>query len=188
VIHVTWEWLGQGVALDLADTVAIEDGLEHDLIATSPGYERWAAREATFLPHGSVALLKRARTELVDLRTALRDVLAAVAAHRSPPAAAVDRLNRASRSAPTWIELDALSMSARDGSSADEVDALVATFAHSAIELVATQKDRLRRCPAPSCGMFYVSTRAQQRWCSGQCGTRARVARHYRARHQRLRS
>ncbi|MBD0328655.1 MAG: CGNR zinc finger domain-containing protein [Thermoleophilia bacterium] len=41
--------------------------------------------------------------------------------------------------------------------------------------------DRLRVCPAPSCRMLYRPSRRDQHWCSRQCGTRARVARHYAA-------
>lgn len=182
MIHVTWEWLGQGLALDLADTVTIEDGVEHDLIASPRDFQTWAEREAELVPGGSVELLRRARRELLDLRTVIRDVLGAVSAEAPLPSHAVGRLNRASRAAPTWLDLDAGTGSVRRETSASAVDALVAAYARSAMELVAEHPGRLRRCPAPSCGMFYVSRREQQRWCSTQCGTRARVARHYRSR------
>jgi predicted RNA-binding Zn ribbon-like protein len=182
MIKVTWEWLGQGLALDLADTVTVEDGVEHDLIDSRDEYARWAERESVFLPHGSARALERGRRELLDLRTAIREVLASVAAGDSPSRRAVDRLNHVSRSAPTWSELDPVNLVLRDRSSAKGIDALLASYARSAMDLLANDARRLRRCPAPSCGMFYVSTRPQQRWCSTQCGTRARVARHYNSR------
>lgn len=182
MIKVTWEWLGQGLALDLADTVTVGDGVEHDLIESSEGYARWVERESVFLPHGSAGVLRRGRRELLDFRTTVREALASVAAGASPSRRAVNRLNQVSRSAPTWTELDPVNLVLRNQSSAKGIDVLLASYARSAIDLLANDASRLRRCPAPSCGMFYVSTRPQQRWCSTQCGTRARVARHYKSR------
>ena len=179
MIKVTWEWLGQGLALDLADTVTVEEGIEHDLIDSAVEYARWAEREAGFLPDGYAGALEEGRHELLGLRTAVREALVAVAAGESPPRSAVDRLNAACRSAPSWSELDPADLSVCSRTSAREIDALVALYARSAIDLLANDGNRVRRCPAPSCGMFYASRRRQQRWCSTQCGTRARVARHY---------
>ncbi|ELS57171.1 CGNR zinc finger domain-containing protein [Streptomyces viridochromogenes] len=39
------------------------------------------------------------------------------------------------------------------------------------------EQARLRRCPAPSCGMFFLARRRDQAWCSIGCGNRARAAR-----------
>lgn len=182
MLQVTWEWLGMAPALDLANTVAIEGDDEHDLIESAEDYAEWARIEAGFLPSGSLRLLEGSRPELMEVRAAVRELLAAVTARRKPPRAAVEALNAASRRAPEWFELDAGSIKAVARTDAGRVDALLARYARSAIELVAAEADGLRRCPAPSCGMFYVSTRGSQRWCSTQCGTRARVARHYRSR------
>ena len=182
MIKVTWEWLGQGLALDLADTVTVEEGVEHDLIDSAREYARWADREAAYLPEGYAATLKEGRGEVMRLRTAVRKALAAVAEGHPHPKPAADRLNAASRSAPTWSEIEPADLSLHDRTSATGIDALLALYARSAIELLATESNGLRRCPAPSCGMFYVSRRRQQRWCSTQCGTRARVARHYQSR------
>jgi predicted RNA-binding Zn ribbon-like protein len=178
MIKVTWEWLGQGLALDLADTVTIEDDSERDLIVSGAEFSRWAEVEAsvTGLP---LDLLVRARTQLVDLRTALRQVLGAISAGEAPPRSAIARLNRASRDAPEWGELDVQTLELRRRSSARREVVLIGRYARSAMELIADQKASVRRCGAPSCGMFYVATRAAQRWCSTQCGSRARVARHY---------
>ena len=188
MIEVTWEWLGQGLALDLADTVTIENGDEHDLIATQPDYARWAEIEAGFLERGDAKLLEVARPKLLVLRAAVRDALAAVSVGKAVPRGAVDALNRASRAAPTWLELDAGDHTLRTQTSGRPVAALVASYARATMKLLDHERDRVRRCPAPSCGMFYVSRRPQQTWCSTQCGTRARVARHYRTRHPKARS
>lgn len=182
MLQVTWEWLGMAPALDLANTVAITDGDEHDLVASPDEYAEWARVEAGFLAPGCHRLLERHRSDLMEVRAAVRDLLAAVTAGRKPPAAAVDALNSFSRAAPEWQELDARSWTVRTRTEGGASAELLARYARSAMELVATEAGGLRRCPAPSCGMFYVSTRGSQRWCSTQCGTRARVARHYRSR------
>ena len=178
MIRVTWEWLGQAPALDLANTVTIEDGEEHDLLGSPTDYERWARSEAEFLPQGSLRLLEQAQPQLLRLRTTVRGLLADVTADERPRVRLVEQLNRVSRDAPQWLVLDPTALSLREESSRP-VDKLVADYARSAMEVLAGQLPQIRRCPATSCGMFYLSNRAAQRWCSTQCGTRARVARHY---------
>jgi predicted RNA-binding Zn ribbon-like protein len=179
MIKVTWEWLGQAPALDLADTVTVEDGSEHDLVASLDDYERWARVEAGFLPDALAGALGPGRVRLMGLRTAVRGVLAGAAAGTRPPRAAISELNTASRASPEWVELDADLLGMREMRAGQAIDRLLAWYARSAIEVVADEGKRLRRCPAPSCGMFYLSSRPDRRWCSTQCGTRARVARHY---------
>ena len=178
MIRVTWEWLGQAPALDLANTVTIEDGEEHDLLGSPTDYERWARSEAEFLPQGSLRLLEQAQPQLLRLRTTVRGLLADMTADERPRVRLVEQLNRVSRETPRWLELDPSALSLREESSRP-ADKLVADYARSAMEVLAGQLRQVRRCPAPSCGMFYLSNRAAQRWCSTQCGTRARVARHY---------
>ena len=179
MIRVTWEWLGQGDALDLANTVTITDGAEHDLLGSVADYERWARAEAAFLPAGPAEMLPKARVELLELRTAIREVVAAVSSSGTPPTRAVKELNRVSRTAPRWVEYDPGSQTLTERTSASRLDDLLARYSRSALQLAADPSSDVTRCPAPSCGMFYPRSRAGQRWCSPQCGTRARVARHY---------
>jgi hypothetical protein len=47
MLRVTWEWLGQEPALDLANTVAVVNGVDRDLLAPAGAYDRWAAAEGT---------------------------------------------------------------------------------------------------------------------------------------------
>jgi predicted RNA-binding Zn ribbon-like protein len=183
MIKVTWAWLGQAPALDLANTVAVVDGIEHDLIGSAAKYERWAGIEARFVPHGSLGLLQQARAKLLDLRITVRTILAAATAGEKPRGALATDLNRVSRRAPQWLVLDADGAFAlREESSAQAIDLLLAHYARSAMEIVVGETGALQRCSAPSCGMFYASGRRDQWWCSTQCGTRARVARHYQGR------
>ena len=184
MIRVTWDWLGQGPALDLADTVTVAGGVEHDLLERPGEYERWAAAEAAALglPEVEAQTLIEARPALLGLRNGIREVLFATAAGRPLPDDAVASLNRASRAAPEWTELDPASGTLRAAARAARVDRVAALYARSAMALVADHAGSVRVCPAPSCGMFYLPRRADQHWCSTQCGTRARVARHAAAR------
>ena len=183
MLRVTWEWLGQDPALDFANTVAVVDGEERDLIEGAAEYRRWAEAEASALDldHEEAAALLAARSPVLGLRPALRALVGAAAAGRPPPRRAVAELNRASRAAPEWIELDPATGRVRRATRARAGERILATYARAAIALVADAPAEIRACPAPSCGMFYRPGRSDQHWCSPQCGARARVARHYRA-------
>jgi predicted RNA-binding Zn ribbon-like protein len=186
VIRVTWEWLGQDPALDLANTVAIENGVERDLWSRPGSYERWAAAEgaAGRLEPVLVDALVGARAALIEVRAPVRDVVAARSVDREPSADAVRLLNAASRSAPEWLEIDPASWQAVTRLVGPPHAQVAATYARSALRLaVADSTGEVRRCGAPSCGMFFRPTRSDQAWCSRQCGTRARVARHGRRLH-----
>jgi predicted RNA-binding Zn ribbon-like protein len=184
MLHVTWEWLGLDAALDVANTVAISNGEPHDLLEPEGEYERWATEAAArspLLAAEASALLMKAQPEMLQLRTRIRQVLAATAAGEELPGTAVAALNRISRAVPRWLELDP-DGTVRETARGSAAERLLAEYARSAMEIAADGSARLRVCPAPSCGMYYRPTRQDQRWCSVPCGTRARVARHYRPR------
>ncbi len=181
MLRVTWEWLGREAALDVANTVAVSDGVEHDLLAADGEYQRWAevAAKSPTLSTGARPGLGGARPQIVALRASIREVLFATAAGEPLPEGAVRELNRVSRGAPAWLELG------RDGDVREHVvggtaERLLGLYARSAMKIAAEGAERLRVCEAPSCGMLYRPSREDQHWCSLQCGTRARVARHYR--------
>lgn len=184
MLRVTWEWIGiDEPALDLANTVAVEKGTEQDLLAPDGEYERWAAaaaRSPALAPDEADALL-HARPRVLALREHVRAVLRATAAGQPLPPASVAHLNRASTAAPRWLELSDEG-ELHERARGDPARRLLGTYARSAIAISADGKTGLRVCGAPSCGMYYRPSRSQQRWCSTQCGTRARVARHYQPR------
>jgi predicted RNA-binding Zn ribbon-like protein len=182
MIRATWEWLGQAPALDLANTVTVEKGIDRDLWATPGGYERWAKAEAVAGDGATrgVDVLLEAKSEIVAVRGAVREAVAAASRREHPPRDAVRQLNAASRVAPEWLEVDANSRLVSRAVSSPKAQ-LVARYARSALRIVAAAADAnvdVRRCPAPSCGMFFEPARSDQTWCSRPCGTRARVARH----------
>ena len=186
MIRLTWDWIGQGPALDLADTITVSDGEELDLLAQPGEYERWAEAEAKALELSADErrILLDERLLMLGARESVRSVIVAHADGASPPDAAVEELNALSRAAPAWPEVERVSMRLVERSAAEPAAVLLARYARDALRWISPDGGPLRRCPAPSCGMFYPPTRPQQRWCSTACGSRARVARHYRARQE----
>ena len=183
MLRVTWEWIAiYEPALDLANTVAVSDGVEHDLLERDGEFESWAeapARSPALAADEAAALL-HARTRLLALREHIRAVLRATAAGERLPRAPVAALNAATGAAPEWLELTA-DGELRRRTHGTAVERILAKYARSAMQIAAGGNAAVRVCGAPSCGMFYPPGRRQQRWCSVQCGTRARVARHYAA-------
>jgi predicted RNA-binding Zn ribbon-like protein len=182
----TWGWIAlDGAALDLANTVAVDKGVAHDLLAPHGEYQRWAqaAARSPALTPDQAAAIAAARPQVLGLREHVRAVLRATAAGQPLPGVAVAALNAASRAAAQWPELGD-DRQVQQHARGDAVQRLLARYARSAMELAAGGSVRLRACGAPSCGVFYRPRRRQQRWCSASCGNRARVARHYRARHE----
>ena len=181
MLDVTWEWIAiYEPALDLSNTVAVENGVEHDLLATDGEYARWAeaAARSPHLPAAEAAAIAGSRAGLLELRAHVRAVLAATAAASRLPRVAIEALNVRSAAAPAWLEID------DDGTTTERArgdvsDRLLAAYARSTMLIVADGASALRVCGAPSCGMFYRPRRSGQRWCSDVCGNRARFARHY---------
>lgn len=122
-------------------------------------------------------------TPLTDLRTAVRELLAALAEDRAPDGAAVDAVNAAARAdaaAPqlTWAAGPHREWrSTRPGS----IDEAVAALARDAIDVVGGDLGELvRPCEAHGCVRFFFREHARRRWCSTTCGDRVRAARHQR--------
>jgi predicted RNA-binding Zn ribbon-like protein len=181
MLDVTWEWIAiYEPAFDVVNTVGVEKGVEHDLLAPDGEYARWAeaAARSPELTPDEAAAIARAEPRVLELREHIRALFKATAAGEPLPKRAVAALNRASRAAPEWTEIAASGeVSRRARGSA--IDRLLADYARSAMAIAAGDKSELRVCGAPSCGMFYRPRRRQQRWCSEPCGNRARFARHY---------
>jgi predicted RNA-binding Zn ribbon-like protein len=172
--HETWDWLGEALAVDFANTTKRSGGDEHELLQAAEDLVTWAELEA-----GRVPEIEPQAVRLGEIRTFRDDVKAllhaAVDGERAP-VPAVERVNARLRAAPLVAQL-------RDGTAVlapavetAPLDELLARVAHSAVELAA--HGGVGFCDAPSCGQFFERSRASQLWCSHACGTRARVARH----------
>jgi predicted RNA-binding Zn ribbon-like protein len=180
-----FRWLGEPLAIDLANTVmVVREDEPVDLLASPDDLLRWLDRERAQL--GECPFAAGYLEEIRDLRDAVRELLMAASQGTSPQPQALKRVNAASAAAPVAPQLDF----GKDGKlealeraeDSDSVAWLLGTLARSAIELLTgPERGQLKLCPAPSCGMFFLGAR---RWCCAACGNRARVARHYhRTRH-----
>jgi predicted RNA-binding Zn ribbon-like protein len=117
------------------------------------------------------------------LRSAIRVLLDAQLAKREPPHEAVEAVNAAAAAAPGSPRLDpargGLAVSWQWQTDAPQALALAAA-ARSAMEILADDAGRLRRCANPACSMLFQAETTRRQWCTPNiCGNRARVARHY---------
>ena len=141
-------------------------------------------------------LAARLELPLVDrfreLRTALRRLAAEVVADDRPAALvpmdvaeAVDVVNRACASVPTWSELAWASAPTRVSRSAhDGPENALARVAEDAVDLFTGPRGGdLRACHGPGCVLYFLRDHPRREWCSAGCGNRARVARHYQRHH-----
>lgn len=178
-MELGYGWLGQNLAVDLANTViAVRAGDELDGLATETELARWLELERDRLDEapGAEARLRDFRL----LRDAVRALLASAAASRELPAGAVDAVNRASAAAPSVVQLRAPAGAVVESRASNRVDTILGAIAASAVELLGgADRELVRVCEAPRCGLFFLATRGRQQWCSPSCGNRARVARHY---------
>jgi predicted RNA-binding Zn ribbon-like protein len=171
---VSWDWLGEPLAIDFANTVLREGGEYGELLRSGADVTTWARREAGRVP---VPAAGGAATRLAEIR-AVRDdvfaVLAATAAGESAPHGPAGRLDARARAHPVVAQLLGESVVCGAG---DGVDELLARVVAAAIEL-ARSDVAVGLCDAPGCGQYFVRGRPNQSWCGPACGTRARVARH----------
>lgn len=174
-----------GLPLALANTVYTLRGKVHDDLGTPADLAEWLHREAdglrTRLP-GPAALtateddLRDAR----DLREALRAILAAVAEGRPPDDESRYRLNWRAAAAPSWPQLRWEAGPVRELASASEpVAAALSEIAGAAVDLFAAEAEKLSACASPECVRYFARVDPRRKWCSPECGNRARVARHY---------
>jgi predicted RNA-binding Zn ribbon-like protein len=175
-----FRWLGEPLAIDLANTVmVVREGEVVDLLPEPANLRAWLSAEGERLA-GFEVDADEDLAAVHGLRDAVRALLATAAEGKAPPAAAVELVNEASAASPVAprLALGAGGASRIEVPRSGAIDGLLGAVARSAIELLtATPAGELRVCHAPSCGMFYLGAR---RWCCSACGNRARAARHYR--------
>src|SRR5215211_5108985 len=178
-----FRWLGEPLAIDLANTVmVVGDGGSVDLLGDRSDLRRWLDGERKHL--GDYGFAVAHLDEIRELRDAVRALLEASAQGRALPRAALERVNAASAAAPVARQLEAgpecEPQAVERDAGGDRMAALRGKLARSTIALLAgPERQRLRICEAPSCGMFFLEA-SGRRWCCAACGNRARVARHYR--------
>jgi predicted RNA-binding Zn ribbon-like protein len=185
-MELSYSWLGKELALDLANTkIVVSPGEELDGLETRAQLARWLELERDRL-----GAARGAETRLEDfqrLRDAVRDLLTAAAEGIELPTAGVAAVNRTSAAAPSFLQLRGPGVAVQSRASTP-VDGILGVIAESAVELLGgPDRELVRVCRAPSCGLYFLAGRERQQWCSPTCGNRARVARHYARRSQRPR-
>jgi len=176
-----------GLVQALVNTLSV--GFERDLLGTRETAAAWLTA-AGLLPADPAlpaepALSAAEHAALLELREAIRAVLAAHTSQAADPAAA-DRLTRAlasSRLAVTARPDGGMSLASADHDPFSR--ALGAVAVAIAEAAVAGTWTRLKSCPGRLCGWAFYdrSAAARSRWCSMQlCGARAKM-RTYRARY-----
>jgi predicted RNA-binding Zn ribbon-like protein len=178
----SWDWLGDHLAVDLANTVRRHRGGERELLAEPGDLAAWLRHEAGRVPVPGVIdepLTARVR----DLRDHALAVLRATARRAPAPPASVAALNAIVVAWPSVRTLGTTpgSVETRVLNDPRPGEALLATLAAAVVDLHAgPDGTRLALCDAPSCGQLFLRARAQQRWCGPGCGNRVRAARHHR--------
>ena len=172
-------WLGANLAVDLANTViVVRPGEELDGLASAAELARWLELERDRL--GAATGAKARLQDFRRLRDSIRALLASAAAGAELPADAIAAVNRTSAAAPSVVQLRVPARAVVETRARTRVDAILGAVAASAVELLGgPDRELVRVCQAPSCGLFFLAARGRQQWCSPSCGNRARVARHY---------
>ena len=165
--------LGEPLGLDLLNTVWVDGGRRHDLLAERSGLALWLAG------HGFDDRVPAAPA----VREALLAARDAIGAHvgdpRSPQAVAALNAVLARGSLRRSLGPDGpVTTIAVDDPAALPAWAAADDYLH----LLARDATRVRHCSGPGCVLHFYDTskRGDRRWCSmAGCGNRAKAARHY---------
>lgn len=176
-IDRSFSWLGRfPLAVDLADTVRLVGGKEVELLVDEQALSRWVAAE---LPRHPEAAAARGRLpEVLDLRNAVRHLLHARAEGDPVPPGPITWINHISKRSPSFTRISHEGRREVVEVNEDPFSLFSAAVARSTIDILDQGAIAPAVCRAPSCGMLFVPASRRQRWCSPQCGNRARVARH----------
>ena len=177
MFQTRFPFLGERLAVDLLNTVTVQDGAVQDLLL-EPGAARAWAEASAEVARGSGPVDDHA---LRRFREALRRGLVDWAARGTPSATLVALVNRGLSlgSEVTELRVAGGKVTTRRRRTGSASDRLYGVVARSAADLLQHgDPHRLRKCANPVCPhMFYdVSKAARRRWCSMQtCGGQAKA-------------
>jgi predicted RNA-binding Zn ribbon-like protein len=174
----TYKLIGGRVSLDFVNTVSWpDDPRRHDWFSSASNVEQWLTAAGLRLGRVTAAHLPAIRR----LREVVTAVLHPLAFDRTPPAHAVQGLNRAVARAAARRRIDPQSLTWvwPDGASGLE---LFDPVVYDAADLVTERSGgRLRHCPACNWLFLDVSRNGARRWCDmADCGSRAKSRAYYR--------
>jgi predicted RNA-binding Zn ribbon-like protein len=171
-----WEWLGDHLGLDFANTVRRRGSRYEELWRSPDDVRDWARRQRGRVPVPPRDVARERLAEVRELRDDALAVLRAAAAGERLLRAATQRLNAAARERPVVAQLGAQAGERSAALAAGPIDELLARCVAATIDIAAHA--RLTLCDSPGCGQLFLRERENKRWCGEACGTRARVARH----------
>jgi predicted RNA-binding Zn ribbon-like protein len=166
---MAFTFVSGNVALDLTTTVEHRRADPTDLLRVPGDLSRWCTEA------GVVDSPVKVDREALATALRLREAVYRLAV--TGPGAADRRLvNQLAKGSPVRVRLAKDGMVTRTG----DVEAVLATVARSAIELLGSDSARhIKECAAADCTRLYVdgSRRGSRRWCDMRdCGNRAKVA------------
>lgn len=158
----------------LVNTSAVE--FDRELLGSTTAAARWLATAGLLAPEAELA--EPELRALIELREAIRDVLAAHNAGQSD-AAAASRLTLALASCRLTVTVDPAGGVDLASADHDPFTRVVGTIAAVIAEAAATGTWlRLKSCPGHLCGWAFYdrSSTGRSRWCSMQlCGSRNKM-------------
>jgi predicted RNA-binding Zn ribbon-like protein len=178
--------VGGSLCLDFANSVDwTSDGSERPTHADALGEPQhlvtWGRRLELVPENVPLIVSGRELAAAHELRHAIHDVFAAIAAGDIPSRPSLERLERRHAQATA-----AACLVQRDGAWALDwpLDERRIRFAValSAIDLLRDEArlDRVRSCPGNNCGWLFLDFTGRRRWCSMEvCGSRAKMRRFY---------
>ncbi|WP_104204543.1 CGNR zinc finger domain-containing protein [Billgrantia saliphila] len=176
-----WNWLGDHLAVDLANTVRRRGERMAELLSDTAALEEWFRHERERLPEPGT-IDEGLLSAFLALRDDTLSLLRAAVAGEALPEPAVARVNAIVTSTPLPRVLGERPrqrhrLPARSGDAHRDV---LATLADAVVDLLGDEQlYRLAFCDAPSCGQFFHRQRPNQSWCCPACGDRVRAARHH---------
>jgi predicted RNA-binding Zn ribbon-like protein len=173
------------LAVELHNTLYASRGELVDGLETDAGLRAWLAAIGDRLPVRAGEIDVSRHGEFLALRGAVRDALQATLAGKPVPTAALEVVNGMAARAPVSpsavLRTDGQLVAEARYHAADATDVALAALAADAVGLLARPGgDDLRACGAPGCVLMFFKDHPRRRWCSANCGNRARQARHYR--------
>ena len=158
----------------LVNTSAIE--FDRELLGSPSAAAQWLAGAGLLAP--TVQLTEPELRALIELREAIRDVLAARNAGQPNPAAA-NRLTMALACSRLTVTVDPSGDVRLTGADHDPFTRVIGAIAAVIAEAAATGTwSRLKSCPGHLCGWAFYdrSSTGKSRWCSMQlCGSRNKM-------------
>ncbi|MGW2278286.1 CGNR zinc finger domain-containing protein [Streptomyces sp. NPDC001770] len=160
-----------------------ESGILVDEVSTPQGLAHWIAVHRSRLAMSAaepIGIGTDDVTSALTTRSAVRDLLDALIDRTAPSQAPLGLVTTAARTLHraelAWPAGGPRLVWPEESTTLEKVTAQVCA---SAVRLLSSPRGLLlRRCPAPSCVLFFSALRKGQQWCGPACGNRARVARH----------